>query len=203
VRKEEARKREISERLKKNPMDEEAQKMMEEDIRNANAQKNREYAFEHHPEAFASVDMLYIDCTVNKEPLIAMVDTGAQSSVMSLEFARKCRIDMLMDTQGGGIAEGVGTAKIVGKVWSCDICIGGVFYDATFSVVESYHLDFLLGLDFMRRYLCCVDIGNGCLRIGNNSVPFLPPTRIPHKKRRQDDQADTMEDTNAAAEVPK
>jgi len=177
-----AREQEISERLRKNPMDPEAQRMVEDDIRSANAEKNRQYAMDHHPEAFVRVDMLYIDCSVNKEPMIAMVDTGAESCVMSLEFARRCRIDMMMDTSYSGLATGVGTAKIVGKVWSCDIRIGNVFYVATFSVVESYHLDFLLGLDFMRRYQCCVDIGHNCIRIGENAVPFLPPERIPRRK---------------------
>ena len=193
------RRREIRERLERDPMDEVAQKMLEDDIRDENAHHNMEYALEHNPEAFADVTMLYLDCAVNKEHMVALVDTGAQTSVMSLEFARRCRVDMLMDTRIQGMATGVGTARIVGKVWSCDVAIGGTFYEASFSIVESAHLDCILGLDFMRRYLCTIDLSRGAMCIGDNVVPFLPEHLCPSSKRHKDDEGEG----DKAAAAPK
>ena len=178
-------------------MDAVAQKMLEDDIRDENAQQNMEYALEHNPEAFAQVTMLYLDCTVNKEHMVALVDTGAQASVMSLEFARRCRVDMLMDTRVGGMATGVGTADIVGKVWACDVAIGGTFYEASFLVVASAHLDCIIGLDFMRRYLCTIDLARGAICIGDNVVPFLPEHQCPSAKR--DASSSDGDDTAGAA----
>lgn len=191
------RRREIRERLERDPMDALAQKMLEEDIRDENAQQNMEYALEHNPEAFAQVTMLYLDCAVNKERMVALVDTGAQSSVMSLEFARRCRVDMLMDTRVSGTATGVGTADIVGKVWACDVAIGGTFYEASFLVVASAHLDCIIGLDFMRRYLCTIDLSRGAMCIGDSVVPFLPEHQCSSAKR------DSSSDTGASPAAPK
>lgn len=194
------RRREIRERLERDPMDAVAQKMLEDEIRDENAHQNMEYALEHNPEAFAQVTMLYLDCAVNKEHMVALVDTGAQSSVVSLEYARRCRIDMLMDTRVSGMVAGAGTANIVGKVWACDVAIGGTFYEASFLVVASAHLDCILGLDFMRRYLCTIDLGRGAICIGDNVVPFLPEHLCPSTERDDDDDSGDGDDSAASAD---
>jgi DNA damage-inducible protein 1 len=60
--------------------------------------------------------MLYINASINKVPIQAFVDSGAQSTVMSIACAERCGVMRLVDTRFAGMAVGVGTSKIVGRV---------------------------------------------------------------------------------------
>lgn len=143
------------------------------------------FALEHLPESFGVVTMLYVDVSINNKPIKAFVDSGAQSTIMSKDCAERCGITRLIDTRFAGQAQGVGTAKILGRVHIAHMKFGNSVFPISITILESNTVDFLFGLDNLRRYRCVIDLVKNVLRIdgidGPEEVSFLGESDIPDK----------------------
>ena len=186
------------------PNDAEAQKKIEKLIKQKNIYENYQYAFEHLPETLVPVHMLYIKLEINKTQIVALVDTGAQTTVVSQYKAEKCGLMNLCDERFQGIVQGVGVSKIVGVVHAAQLKIEDKFIMCKITVVESVAVDFIFGLDNMRSHRCHVNLEKNKLVFPDVGLEakFLSDGEI---KKYKDEQAriKEKEDINKAKEMSK
>lgn len=188
--------RAFRQRLQTNSNDAEAKEYFAK--KDAQVLVNEQYmqAMQEYPESMGRVLMLYINAKINSHPLQAFVDSGAQMTIMSKSCATRCGIIHLLDTRFQGIAVGVGTGKILGRIHVVQLQIGDYHFpcsvtimdDATLpragnkpedetSAAKPKDMDLLLGLDMLKRFNCSIDLMEGVLRfrLGGSTLetPFL------------------------------
>ncbi|KAK1748180.1 aspartic peptidase, DDI1 family, partial [Skeletonema marinoi] len=185
---------EMRQRLQRDPMDAEANKYFGEKIREENVQRQYEQMMEDYPESMGRVLMLYINCLVNEKPLQVFVDSGAQSTIMSSECADRLGLLHLVDKRFEGVAVGVGTGKILGKIHVVELTIGGYAFPCSITVMDSEsglgdkNMDCLFGLDMLKRHRCCIDLAKNALvfPLGltgeSMEAPFLHEKDLPTSK---------------------
>lgn len=112
--------------------------------------------------------------------------SGAQATIISKACAERCNILRLLDTRFAGTAQGVGTAKIHGRIHMALLTLGGEIFEVSFIVMDaiSSGYDMLLGLDMLRKHQACIDLKHNCLRIGSAEVPFLAEKDVPRHMRQ-------------------
>ena len=140
---------------------------------------------ETFPESMGRVLMLYIETKVNSVPMQAFVDSGAQSTIMSATAAQKCGLLHLLDKRFAGTAVGVGTGTILGRIHIAPILVNGHFFPCTITVMDDEgkglgdkNMEFLFGLDMLKRHRCKIDLENNRLVFSiedgkEMSTPFL------------------------------
>jgi DNA damage-inducible protein 1 len=99
---------------------------------------------------------------------------------MSQKCAEKCGVMKLLDTRFQGIAQGVGTSKILGRIHAAQIQIGSVFFTTSLTILEDDKVDMLFGLDNLKRHRCCIDLDKNELTLdqGKVIIPFLKDHEI-------------------------
>ncbi|CDO94652.1 unnamed protein product [Kluyveromyces dobzhanskii CBS 2104] len=165
-------------RLMSNPDDPANQAKIADLINQREIDEQLRYAMEYTPESFTQVSMLYIKLEINGHPVKAFVDSGAQQTIMSTKLAERTGLTSLIDKRFSGIAQGVGTGKILGRIHTTQIKIHDVFLPCSFTVLDT-PMDMLLGLDMLRRHQASIDLKHDVLKISDVETPFLPESEIP------------------------
>ena len=97
--------------------------------------------------------MLYINMELNGTKFQAFVDTGAQSTIISKAFAQKCGVLKDVDTRFKGVAVGVGTSAIIGRIHSAKLKVDNRHtIECSLQVIDNIDMDFLFGIDMMKKH---------------------------------------------------
>eukprot|EP00591_Stephanopyxis_turris_P007299 CAMPEP_0195525842 /NCGR_PEP_ID=MMETSP0794_2-20130614/26498_1 /TAXON_ID=515487 /ORGANISM="Stephanopyxis turris, Strain CCMP 815" /LENGTH=480 /DNA_ID=CAMNT_0040656389 /DNA_START=51 /DNA_END=1493 /DNA_ORIENTATION=+ len=165
VTKDTSEEQEMKHRLHLNPMDEEANAYFGKKIQKENVERQYKEMMDQYPESMGKVLMLYINTSVNGTPIHAFVDSGAQNTIMSSDCADKCGLLHLLDTRFEGVAVGVGTGKILGRIHVAPLKIKGHFFPCSITVMDlgDKNMDFLFGLDMLKRHRCKIDLAKHSL----------------------------------------
>jgi len=101
-------------------------------------------------------------------------------TIMSVECAQRCGMTRLVDRRWAGVARGVGTAEIAGRVHVAQMKIGKSYFASSFTILANNSgTELLLGLDMLKKHQCCIDLRENVLRIGDEKAPFLSEKDIP------------------------
>lgn len=198
------RKREEELLLSGNPMNPEYQKKLYEMLQGKQIEENLSHAMEEHPESFGQVIMLYIDVEINGHKVKAFVDSGAQMTLISSACAERCNVSRLIDKRFQGVAKGVGTQKILGRVHLLPLKIGNDHFPCTFSVLEHQPMDMLLGLDMLKRHQCIIDLKENSLKIGTTgtAAPFLAEKDVPKASEEEQPAPNSSSSSGGASTDP-
>lgn len=186
-------------RLMQDETSEEGQRYIAEQIERQNIEFMQEFAMEHMPEAFIPVHMLYIRMKINGHPVIAFVDSGAQTSILSESCARRCNVLRFVDRRIRANAVGIGgVQKMVGRIHSCQVQVNTHIFPCPFEVMTDRDMDILFGLNTLLRHKCHIDLENMVLRFGDGTTtPFLSEAEYQREKDAViEDEAASSSKTN-------
>ena len=181
--------------MNSDPNDPQVQQKIAKIIQQKNIDENLRQAEEYMPETLFPVHMLFINLEINKKKVVALVDTGAQSTIMSQALCQKCDLFNLCDTRFSGIAKGVGTGKIIGTVHAAQMKIQNKVLMAKITVIENSSIGFIFGLDNMRAHRCTIDLNQNGLIFPDIGVTakFLSDGEIKKIKDEQEEQDEKEE----------
>uniref|UniRef100_A0A915P5H9 Aspartic peptidase DDI1-type domain-containing protein n=1 Tax=Meloidogyne floridensis TaxID=298350 RepID=A0A915P5H9_9BILA len=163
---------------------EEGQRYVAELIERQNIDFMHNFAMEHMPEAFIPVHMLFIRMKINNCPVIAFIDSGAQTSILSESCAKRCNVLRMVDKRIRVQAVGIGgNQKMLGRIHSCQVQVNEHFFSCPFEVMADRDIDILFGLNTLLRHKCSIDLIKMVLRFGDGTeAPFLSEAEFQREK---------------------
>ena len=120
---------------------------------------------------------LQIPCEINGFIIPAIVDTGAQVTVMSESCAKRCHISNLIDGRFSGKAVGIGSSDILGRINELSMRVGPISYHNKVSILRQSRVDLIIGLDFLRRFGAEINLEKRMLKLRVRGkvvrIPFI------------------------------
>eukprot|EP00658_Telonema_sp_P-2_P027592 TRINITY_DN21289_c0_g1_i1.p1 TRINITY_DN21289_c0_g1~~TRINITY_DN21289_c0_g1_i1.p1 ORF type:complete len:199 (-),score=65.79 TRINITY_DN21289_c0_g1_i1:176-772(-) len=122
-------------------------------------------------------------------------------TIMNEATAERCGILRLLDRRAAGVAKGVGTAEILGRIHMAMVNLGGIHLPMSITVLKEQSMEFLIGLDQLKTHQMCIDLKKNVLQISDTvSLPFLSEGELPKHMRTNKNGGAEEEDEEAAAQ---
>ena len=122
-----------------------------------------------------NLETLKVVCDVNGNIAEALIDTGAQVSIMSTNFAKRCGLSDFVDKKYSGRAVGVGSSQILGKINNLPIRLSGLNFKCNFSILQNSRVDFILGLDVLRKFKTSICLRENIIKMYHRNKVFRIP----------------------------
>ena len=139
-------------------------------------ESNFEMAYNNIPELLFKPDMIYVNGKFNDNNIKLFIDTGASSSVLSLDTVKKLGLYEYIDFSYNGIAVGIGTNKIIGRIHYIEIQVDDYIIPISVNVLENSEnftdFDILIGLNVLYANGIIIDTRNKCLLFNNNKIKY-------------------------------
>ncbi len=142
--------------------------------------------------ASSSLGSCRVACNIAGVSSLALVDTGASRSCISLTFANslKCVIerapcDLKLSNASGCECKVSGTVKCTVLFPNC------ARLDFVFVVVDDLSTDVILGYDFLLSHSAVIDTNSATLTVGDTKIPILGSSKIDINSLHQD-KLDTL-----------
>lgn len=113
----------------------------------------------------AAPRVVEIMCDINGYPVVGMVDTGSEITIMSSECAKRCKIHSLIDSKYKAKVTGVGTGDIVGAVNEQSFKIGHLRFANKLSILQNSRKDLVIGLDILDRFKSEIDLNKRSVKL--------------------------------------
>ena len=153
----------------------EQQRILEQ-IRQQRIEENLQYAYQNNPEGFVPYSLLFIECKINNKPVKAMIDTGAQVSILPFSIAKDCEVDYLIDRRWQTVTVGVGVQRSVGRIHALQVQVQNRVWANPFVVLDKGPLDHcILGVDWLTKNQAVIRLADRTLTVGDVVTPFLQP----------------------------
>ncbi|ORM41834.1 DNA damage-inducible protein 1 [Babesia sp. Xinjiang] len=117
--------------------------------------------------------LLFIYVIIRGVKLRALVDTSAQHSVIRSDVAKSCKLFSLVDRRVKGTVFDEKAERIVGRIHLAGMKIGHTYIPFSCVVVDRLSVDFVFGLDIMRRCRCTINLRENRLHLGPERIRFL------------------------------
>lgn len=138
-------------------------------------------AYQQMPEAFVPIQMLHLRGWISNHPVTMLVDTGAQMSMMMLSQAKALGMARYIDHEWSGRAVGVGTRRIIGKLFCVEVRLETAFIECCFTILEDSTdgapLNIILGLDMMSNLGATIDLKKRAMVFGDQTIHFVQNLR--------------------------
>lgn len=166
-------------KVQENPDDPVNQAKILELIREERIKENLQLAYDISPESFVPVHLLQIKLKINGHETHALVDSGAQLTIIHPKLAEEFGILNLIDKNWSGKVSGVGSATSKGRIHSVRVSLGesDVELPCAFTALET-EFGVIFGLDMLKRHKCSINLAKDALEIGGMEIRFLSETEI-------------------------
>jgi hypothetical protein len=132
-------------------------------------------------ESMISNSLIHIKSTINNFTIKVIIDTGAQTNIISSTMLKTLKLDHLLDTNFRGVAKGVGSANILGNIFNIELKIDDTVLKTNFKILDTKENNdylVLLGLEFLLKYCDGMDFKKRTIIIGNQTHRFLNEQEI-------------------------